>query len=572
MAEDVSGVEGGCPYSFAEDSFCDVQPSHRDSSPSGANGASSSSSSSSSAAVKDTAGDISLSHVEFCDTGAAGEGGEGDGTEDSFAYEVTCLSFNQDHSCLAVGTRRGFIIYGCDPPPFQKFYEERCNFSVGIISMFYNSCLIALVPSPDETCPPLWRSNEEAAGGEEGTSLTRGPSSCRQLIMWHVTNRCEILRFSFEQPIKAVRMNRKRVVVLLCKKIYVLNMKDMKVIHQMDRMAHTWVDPSLCALVTSGDWGYMATPCLCEPPSGLVTLIDTFSLKPIGSVLAHTTAVQALAFNSSGSLLATASVKGTVVRVFSVPLLERLYQFRRGASETSIFSLSFTRNSDFLTASAASGTIHMFRIQNGGTSGVNGNGGAASGVSGSGGAGCGVPVVASSASSSSSSLSLSGATFPAVADISRVFLSLPSLSQAVSTDLRSALASSAASLTRSVGAAVGRSVASVAKHPASSYVMGCVPVQCRDWLDSHRAFAFAKLRTAPGQRTAAAVFPRPASGRLEVLVASRAGTALVFECPMNTGGECRLRAEHALCFGEDETALVFLHRRLDEQRALCLRD
>jgi autophagy-related protein 18 len=45
---------------------------------------------------------------------------------------------------------------------------------------------------------------------------------------------------------------------------------------------------------------------------------------------AHDSSLAALAFNNAGTRLATASEKGTVIRVFSIPEGHRLFEFRRG--------------------------------------------------------------------------------------------------------------------------------------------------------------------------------------------------------------------------------------------------
>jgi autophagy-related protein 18 len=45
---------------------------------------------------------------------------------------------------------------------------------------------------------------------------------------------------------------------------------------------------------------------------------------------AHDSPLASIAFDWHGSKLATASEKGTVIRVFSVPQAKRLFEFRRG--------------------------------------------------------------------------------------------------------------------------------------------------------------------------------------------------------------------------------------------------
>lgn len=58
---------------------------------------------------------------------------------------INFITFNQDHSCIAVGTSKGFRIYHTDP--FSRvFTTEESN--VSLIEMLFSTSLVALVISP----------------------------------------------------------------------------------------------------------------------------------------------------------------------------------------------------------------------------------------------------------------------------------------------------------------------------------------------------------------------------------------------------------------------------------------
>jgi autophagy-related protein 18 len=61
-------------------------------------------------------------------------------------------------------------------------------------------------------------------------------------------------------------------------------------------------------------------------------------------------------------MLATASDKGTVIRVWSIPGSEKLYQFRRGTREARIHSINFNVVSSLLAVSSAHDTVHIFKL------------------------------------------------------------------------------------------------------------------------------------------------------------------------------------------------------------------
>ncbi len=69
-----------------------------------------------------------------------------------------------------------------------------------------------------------------------------------------------------------------------------------------------------------------------------------------------------MVLNNEGTILATASDKGTIIRVFSVPDAHKLHQFRRGSMPSRIFSMSFNITSTLLCVSSATDTIHIFKL------------------------------------------------------------------------------------------------------------------------------------------------------------------------------------------------------------------
>jgi autophagy-related protein 18 len=91
-------------------------------------------------------------------------------------------------------------------------------------------------------------------------------------------------------------------------------------------------------------------------------LFDTKDNTALNVIQAHKSPIAALTLNSTGTMLATASDKGTVVRVFSVPDAQKLWQFRRGSQSARIFSINFNLASSLLAVSSDSSTIHIYKL------------------------------------------------------------------------------------------------------------------------------------------------------------------------------------------------------------------
>ena len=91
-------------------------------------------------------------------------------------------------------------------------------------------------------------------------------------------------------------------------------------------------------------------------------LFDALKLEAVNVAEAHRSPLSCISLNNTGTLLATASDKGTIIRVFVVPSAQKLYQFRRGSMPSRIFSMSFNATSSLLCVSSATETIHVFKL------------------------------------------------------------------------------------------------------------------------------------------------------------------------------------------------------------------
>lgn len=165
---------------------------------------------------------------------------------------------------------------------------------------------------------------------------------------------CELL---FPSSILSVKMNRKTLVIVLEAEIYIYDISNMRLLHVIE----TTPNPeAICALSPSVDSSYLAYPSPVPststsptPQTGDVLLFSTRSLTVANVIQAHTAPISCLALNSTGTLLATASDKGTVIRVWSVPGAEKLYQFRRGTREAKIYSINFNVVGSLMAVSSA---------------------------------------------------------------------------------------------------------------------------------------------------------------------------------------------------------------------------
>ncbi|KAG0262704.1 autophagy protein [Mortierella polycephala] len=262
--------------------------------------------------------------------------------------ELLFINFNQDFSCISVGTKHGFKIYNCDP--FGKCYSK-ADSSIGIVEMLFCTSLVAIVGAGDQ---PV--------------------SSPRRLQIINTKRQSTICELTFPTTILSVKLNRKRLIVVLEDQIYVYDISNMKLLHTIETSPNPH---AICALSPSSDNCFLAypspTPSPTSPfsnngrddshgPSGDVLIFNALTLQVVNIVQAHKTSVSNISINSEGTMLATASDKGTVIRIWSIPNAQRLFQFRRGTQSARIYSLSFNLASTLLCVSSDTDTVHIFKL------------------------------------------------------------------------------------------------------------------------------------------------------------------------------------------------------------------
>ncbi|TDZ20053.1 SVP1-like protein 2 [Colletotrichum sidae] len=247
--------------------------------------------------------------------------------ETSPSTAVLSVSFNRDASCFSVGLDNGMCVFHTKSCILKASRDLKAG--IGLVEMMGTTNYLAIV-----------------GGGR----LQRYSSS--KAIIWDDLKGKVAIEITTLTPVLGLRISRNRIVVALQNSVRVYAFAK---------------PPELIAKYETSD-----------NPLGLCCMSDkiiAFPGRTVGQVQlvvidsgdvhiipAHTSALKAIALSPDGELLATASEKGTLIRVYVTKNRAKLVELRRGVDPATIFSLAFSPEGTKLACTSDKSTLHVFDV------------------------------------------------------------------------------------------------------------------------------------------------------------------------------------------------------------------
>ena len=248
---------------------------------------------------------------------------------------MNALYINQDRSCLAVCLPRGVRVFRLEP-----VLEEVSTNGLGCpgtaaISLLDKSNYLALVGGRDANFP------------------------ASKVFIWDASVNRAVVELEFRRHVMQAVLTRRHIIVILSERIHVFTFDSAsKCLASFDTCGN---ERGLVSLSVSA--GLLAFSGRCR---GSVNIVDISKDCPVPHtcpvITAHESSLSCISLNDSGSLIATASVKGTLIRIFDCCTGQLKQEFRRGSDYADIFSIAFNHESTKLVVGSDKGTVHIFTI------------------------------------------------------------------------------------------------------------------------------------------------------------------------------------------------------------------
>ena len=247
------------------------------------------------------------------------------------------LSFNPDSSLFCIGTNKGFRVFTSNP--FKCVGKRDISGGIGIVEILNNTNIFALV------------------GTEE--NLKFGPN---KVILWNELKQKVENQLIVSNNVKNIKIKRTKIFIIEENNILVFTLGNYEKIDSLKTFTNKIgifgisLDPKINMIsYPSPDAGKIITKDYDNKIEG------DFIVSEIN---AHKNEIIALVMNYDGSLIASASERGTIIKIFKSKDGSLLQELRRGTEPAEIYSLAFDFKSRFIACSSNKGTVHIFNINN----------------------------------------------------------------------------------------------------------------------------------------------------------------------------------------------------------------
>ena len=187
--------------------------------------------------------------------------------------------------------------------------------------------------------------------------------SPKKIIIWddHQGKIISILRFN--KNVLNVRLTTEKIFGIIEDKIYIIDLNTL----ENKAVLETYDNPTGIIGMSNDEKNnklIIAYPINYQGHVNIRNCINRKTSKDSKIINAHESRLACLSINKDGSLLATASDKGTLIRIFTIQNGENIATFRRGTKNVSMNCISFSLNNVFLGCTSDGGTVHIFSIVN----------------------------------------------------------------------------------------------------------------------------------------------------------------------------------------------------------------
>jgi len=244
--------------------------------------------------------------------------------------DILYINYNQDGSLIVIGTENGFKII--NTLPFLDICYQDMGGGIGIIEILNSTNIFGLVGGGKNPKYPV-----------------------NELIIWDQEKKVELSKIKTKKKILNIKLTENKIFVVNFDKIFVFDFNTLNLIDTLE----TKNPRGLISLCYKQD--IVAYPDNIHEGTIIIKNYDTNKEEKLK---AHKTPLSCIQLNQDGTMIGTSSLKGTLIRVYSVSEKNLIREVRRGAESANVNCISFDISKKYLLVVSDRKTIHIFFLIN----------------------------------------------------------------------------------------------------------------------------------------------------------------------------------------------------------------
>lgn len=239
--------------------------------------------------------------------------------------KILYLSFNNDRTCFTCGTTKGFSVYDSLTGDMRVSRLIGCTRIVEILN----------------------KSNILVFSGDK----TNAKYNSNYIYVWDDNKQKVVMDTEYPSVVKAIKITSKHLYVVLDDQIHISNVDGF--VHK--KVIETAYNPNGIFAIDNNEHIIY--------PGDDIGYINVYSFEEdcvIKKIKAHDSAINQIYY--SNNRIATASDKGTIIRIFDMDNGDKVKEYRRGVDMANIYNIDF--NNRYMATTSSKGTIHVFDTKN----------------------------------------------------------------------------------------------------------------------------------------------------------------------------------------------------------------
>lgn len=254
--------------------------------------------------------------------------------------KILFVGLNNKKTLVLVGTDSGYFVLNF--LTMETILRKKCQGGIGPIDCLETSNILAMTGGG---LFPYYPQNK--------------------VIIWDENSETIKAEVSLKQEVRNIKFKYEFLFVVTDNKIYVYSFFENLTLKMVK---NTVYNPKGIFETNSIDdpcyFAFMSNENMIrsENRDGIVHIYNMLTNEQ-SIISAHTSPIQCMKFNYKGNLFATASEKGTLIRIFQTGQNVPARELRRGLENTKIYSLDFDYYDSWLICISKTGTLHAWTLK-----------------------------------------------------------------------------------------------------------------------------------------------------------------------------------------------------------------